>query len=54
MPAAHCRYVAEWVTTKLRWDLAADPAELDAIAVFASDQCKDTTVTYTAAGSCRS
>lgn len=49
LPSAHCRYVAEWVGTKLRWDLAANPAELDAIAVFASGQCKDTAVTYTAA-----
>ncbi|MEU5896525.1 HNH endonuclease family protein [Streptomyces venezuelae] len=49
LPTAHCRYVSEWVSTKLRWDLAADPAELDALAVFASGQCKDTTVRYTAA-----
>ncbi|MEW1927874.1 HNH endonuclease family protein [Streptomyces sp. NPDC088360] len=49
LPSAHCRYVSEWAATKLRWDLAADPAELDAIAVFASGQCKDTAVTYTAA-----
>ncbi|GAA3085227.1 HNH endonuclease family protein [Streptomyces rectiviolaceus] len=49
LPAAHCRYVSEWVATKLRWDLAADPAELDAISVFASGQCKDTAVIYTAA-----
>lgn len=49
LPTAHCRYLSEWVATKLRWDLAADPAELDAIAVFASGQCKDTAVTYTAA-----
>lgn len=49
LPAAHCRYVSEWAATKLRWDLAADPAELDAMAVFASGQCKNTAVTYTAA-----
>lgn len=49
LPSAHCRYVSEWVSTKLRWDLAADPAELDAVAVFASGQCKDTAVIYTAA-----
>lgn len=49
LPSAHCRYVSEWVATKLRWDLAADPAELDAVAVFASGQCKDTAVIYTAA-----
>ncbi|MGW7072863.1 HNH endonuclease family protein [Streptomyces sp. NPDC054855] len=49
LPTAHCRYLSEWVATKLRWDLAANPAELDAIAVFASGQCKDTAVTYTPA-----
>ncbi|WP_371524763.1 HNH endonuclease family protein [Streptomyces sp. NBC_01283] len=49
LPAAYCRYVSEWAATKLRWDLAADPAELDALAVFASGHCKDTPVTYTAA-----
>ncbi|MFF1379474.1 HNH endonuclease family protein [Streptomyces sp. NPDC058308] len=49
LPTAHCRYLSDWVETKLRWDLAADPAELDAIAVFASGQCKRTAVTYTAA-----
>jgi hypothetical protein len=48
LPTAHCRYLAEWTSTKLRWDLAADPAELDALAVFASGQCKDTPVIYTA------
>ncbi|MEU6995744.1 HNH endonuclease family protein [Streptomyces sp. NPDC046465] len=47
LPSAHCRYLSEWVATKLRWDLAADPTELDAIAVFASGQCKRTAVTYT-------
>ncbi|MEU1334880.1 HNH endonuclease family protein [Streptomyces sp. NPDC005865] len=47
-PSAHCRYVSEWVATKLRWDLAADPAELDALAVFGSGQCKRTVVRYQA------
>lgn len=49
LPAAHCRYLSEWVATKLRWDLAADPAELDAVAVFATGECKDTAVRYTPA-----
>ncbi|WP_030420392.1 HNH endonuclease family protein [Streptomyces sp. NRRL F-5065] len=32
-PAAevHCRYVAEWVGTKLRWNLTADKAEMAAL-----------------------
>ncbi|MEV8297475.1 HNH endonuclease family protein [Streptomyces rochei] len=34
MPPAsevHCRYVAEWVGTKLRWNLTADEAEMAAL-----------------------
>lgn len=27
VPEAHCRYVGEWVTTKLRWQLTADNPE---------------------------
>ncbi|MEU1935049.1 HNH endonuclease family protein [Streptomyces coeruleorubidus] len=42
---AHCRYTAEWVGTKLRWDLAADNAELDALAAVTLD-CEHQTVTY--------
>ncbi|GGV36447.1 hypothetical protein GCM10010245_58060 [Streptomyces spectabilis] len=37
------------MATKLRWDLAADPAEPDAIAVFTTGECKDTPVRYTPA-----
>ncbi|MEV2253401.1 HNH endonuclease family protein [Streptomyces sp. NPDC050147] len=48
LPGAHCRYLSEWVSTKLRWDLAANPAELDAIAVFANGECKNTSVIYKA------
>ncbi|MEV0123676.1 DUF1524 domain-containing protein [Streptomyces sp. NPDC050703] len=48
LAAAHCRYLSDWVATKLRWDLAADPAELDAIAVFATGACRQTPVIYTA------
>ncbi|MFE2359002.1 HNH endonuclease family protein [Streptomyces parvulus] len=46
-PAAevHCRYVAEWVGTKLRWSLSADEAEAAALHVVAAD-CPGTTVTY--------
>ncbi|MEU8604732.1 HNH endonuclease family protein [Streptomyces parvulus] len=46
-PAAevHCRYVAEWVGTKLRWSLSADEAEAAAVREVAAD-CPGTTVTY--------
>ncbi|MFF3350712.1 HNH endonuclease family protein [Streptomyces sp. NPDC002779] len=45
-PAAeqHCRYVSEWVGTKLRWNLTADPAELEALKVFADGPCEETVV----------
>ncbi|MGW5634261.1 HNH endonuclease family protein [Streptomyces sp. NPDC003832] len=50
-PAAeqHCRYISEWVGTKIRWDLATDPAELEALKVFADGPCEETIVVITAA-----
>jgi hypothetical protein len=47
-PDAHCRYVGEWVATKLRWGLAADQTEADALAVYA-EACETTVVHYTPA-----
>ncbi|MEU4012290.1 HNH endonuclease family protein [Streptomyces pseudogriseolus] len=46
-PAAevHCRYVAEWVATKLRWSLTADEAEVAALGETAAG-CPDQSVTY--------
>ncbi|MFG2546378.1 HNH endonuclease family protein [Streptomyces sp. NPDC048594] len=46
-PAAevHCRYIAEWVGTKLRWALSADEAEAETLREVATD-CPETTVTY--------
>lgn len=46
-PAAevHCRYIAEWVGTKLRWSLAAGEAEAAAVREVAAG-CPDQTVTY--------
>ncbi|MER7720769.1 HNH endonuclease family protein [Streptomyces flaveolus] len=46
-PAAevHCRYVAEWVGTKLRWALSADETEVAALAEVAAG-CPEQTVTY--------
>ncbi|MET9852171.1 HNH endonuclease family protein [Streptomyces sp. NPDC006450] len=41
----HCTYAATWVGTKLRWDLAADDAEVQALLGLAED-CPNTTVIY--------
>ncbi|CAL9674133.1 hypothetical protein SUDANB176_07637 (plasmid) [Streptomyces sp. enrichment culture] len=41
----HCRYVAEWVATKLRWSLTADETELVALHEVAAG-CPDQAVTY--------
>ncbi|MFI2318481.1 hypothetical protein AMK17_32375 [Streptomyces sp. CB00072] len=48
-PDAQCRYVAEWVSTKLRWQLTADDRELEALKVYADGPCEDTIVRYTPA-----
>jgi hypothetical protein len=41
----HCRYVAEWVGTKLRWALSADETEVAALAEVAAG-CPEQTVSY--------
>lgn len=46
-PQAQCRYVGEWVATKLRWGLTADDRELQALKVYAEGPCEDTIVRYT-------
>ncbi|CAM5276048.1 HNH endonuclease family protein [Streptomyces atroolivaceus] len=46
-PEARCRYVGEWVATKLRWQLTADDRELEALKVYAEGTCEDTVVRYT-------
>jgi hypothetical protein len=48
-PQAQCRYVGEWVSTKLRWQLTADDRELDALKVYADGPCEGTIVRYTPA-----
>ncbi|MHB0895723.1 HNH endonuclease family protein [Streptomyces sundarbansensis] len=48
-PEAQCRYVGEWVATKLRWQLTADTRELEALKVYAEGPCEDTVVRYTPA-----
>ncbi|MFB6828407.1 HNH endonuclease family protein [Streptomyces hydrogenans] len=47
-PDAQCRYIGEWTATKLRWNLAADQAEADALKVYA-EACETTVVHYTPA-----
>ncbi|MFE6223005.1 HNH endonuclease family protein [Streptomyces sp. NPDC057854] len=42
---ARCRYLGEWVQTKLRWSLSVDEAEKDALLRYASD-CPDSTLVY--------
>ncbi len=42
---AHCRSIAEWIGTKLRWNLTADEAEVAALRDAAST-CQDQQVTY--------
>ncbi|WP_416371146.1 HNH endonuclease family protein [Streptomyces sp. MB09-01] len=41
----HCTYAATWVGTKLRWDLAVDESERQALLGLAED-CPTTTVVY--------
>ncbi|MFD9807674.1 HNH endonuclease family protein [[Kitasatospora] papulosa] len=41
----HCTYAATWVATKLRWNLAVDEDERQALLGTAED-CAGTTVTY--------
>ncbi|MCT6781470.1 HNH endonuclease family protein [Streptomyces sp. CS7] len=43
---AQCRYIGEWVSTKLRWQLTADGRELEALKVYADGPCEDTIVRY--------
>ncbi|MFF2191280.1 HNH endonuclease family protein [Streptomyces sp. NPDC058155] len=42
---AHCQYAADWVATKLRWDLTADAREINALRGVASG-CGHQTVEY--------
>ncbi|MEU6622009.1 HNH endonuclease family protein [Streptomyces litmocidini] len=48
-PEATCRYISEWVATKLRWGLTADRGEADALALYADGPCEDAIVHYTPA-----
>ncbi|MDX2292728.1 MULTISPECIES: HNH endonuclease [Streptomyces] len=42
--AAYCRYVGEWVGTKLRWGLSVDKDEMEALKLFADGPCEETVV----------
>ncbi|MET9556758.1 HNH endonuclease family protein [Streptomyces sp. NPDC006645] len=41
-----CRYVGEWVATKLRWNLSVDKRELEALKVLADGPCENAAVVY--------
>ncbi len=45
-PINECRYVKEWVATKLRWGLSADTAEIGALEDVAGG-CTNSTITVT-------
>ncbi|GLF96590.1 HNH endonuclease family protein [Streptomyces yaizuensis] len=45
--SAICRYVGDWVGTKLRWGLTPDKAELEALKLFADNSCETTIVRFT-------
>ncbi|MBP2585616.1 hypothetical protein J3A78_006094 [Streptomyces sp. PvR006] len=47
--ARYCRYVGEWVSTKLRWGLTADKDEVEALKLFADGPCEETVVIRSAA-----
>ncbi|MEU5218172.1 HNH endonuclease [Streptomyces sp. NPDC020807] len=40
----YCRYVGEWVGTKLRWGLSVDKDEMEALKLFADGPCEETVV----------
>ncbi|MET7755264.1 HNH endonuclease [Streptomyces sp. NPDC005389] len=42
--ARYCRYVGEWVSTKLRWGLSVDKDEMEALKLFADGPCEETVV----------
>ncbi|MFJ8694172.1 HNH endonuclease [Streptomyces roseolilacinus] len=45
----YCRYLSEWIGTKLRWDLTVDKAELETLKTFADGPCEETVIVYTPA-----
>ncbi|MEO3972917.1 DUF1524 domain-containing protein [Streptomyces sp. CAU 1734] len=47
--SALCRYIGDWVATKLRWGLSTDKEELEALKLFADNSCETTMVRWTPA-----
>ncbi|MGW3520762.1 hypothetical protein [Streptomyces hydrogenans] len=48
-PDAQCRYIGEWITTKLRCSLTADQNEADTLKVYSGGPCELEVVQYTPA-----
>lgn len=46
-PTQQCRYIADWVATKLRWGLTTDKEELEVLKLFADGPCETTVIYYT-------
>jgi hypothetical protein len=42
----YCRYIGEWIGTKLRWGLTVDKTELDALKTFADGPCEETVIDH--------
>ncbi|GGZ56168.1 hypothetical protein GCM10010387_57730 [Streptomyces inusitatus] len=42
--AGICRYIGDWVGTKLRWDLTVDKEEMEVLKLFADNSCETTVV----------
>ncbi|MFE5852580.1 HNH endonuclease family protein [Streptomyces sp. NPDC056500] len=46
-PSQQCRYIGDWVATKLRWGLTTDKAELEVLKLFADGPCETIVIYYT-------
>ncbi|MGW7285218.1 hypothetical protein ACWGH4_06955 [Streptomyces sp. NPDC054847] len=42
----YCRYVGEWIGTKLRWGLAVEKVELEALKTFADTACEEAVIDH--------
>ena len=45
-PINHCRYITDWVASKIRWSLTVDSTELSALQDVAAG-CTNSTITVT-------
>lgn len=50
-PAAECPFLGAWIATKVRWDLAVDPRERDALVRDIAADCGSMTMPYLPMGS---